>query len=254
MDYDDDFVRGLEFLWGDGLLSPGGAEEIREIFKDVEAKDKFVLDIGCGLGGFDRMMVTDHGVRQVVGIDIVEYLINRAQADARQAGLEHSIDYRLVEPGLLDFADATFDIVFSKDAIIHIEDKRSVYEEILRVLKPGGVFTGGDWLGSDTTNTSKRVREWLDYSSLEFYFCTAGQLKIMLNEIGFESVSTRDRTAWYLNEVRQEVAKVTGASRKRFAELFGRPAAEYRYGSSSRKMRVAEAGELRPTLIRAIKP
>jgi len=254
MDYDDNFVRGLEFLWGDGLLSPGGIGELSEIFKNTDANGKLVLDIGCGIGGFDRMMIKNHGVRQVVAIDIVEYLVDRARADAKQAGLAQRIDYRLVEPGPLDFDGETFDIVFTKDTIVHVEDKRSAYEEIFRVLKSGGVFAGSDWLGSDATGNSERVRDWLDYSGLEFYFCTARELRNLMEKVGFETVTTRDRTKWYLEEVRQEVAKVTGDSRKRFVELFGEETAQFRYGSSSRKMRVAEAGELCPTLIRAVKP
>ena len=49
-------------------------------------------------------------------------------------------------PGPLPFADASFDIVFSKDALLHVPDKDALFAEIFRVLKPGGVFAASDWM------------------------------------------------------------------------------------------------------------
>ena len=43
-------------------------------------------------------------------------------------------------PGPLPFTDASFDVVFSKDALLHVPDKDALFAEIFRVLKPGGVF------------------------------------------------------------------------------------------------------------------
>jgi ubiquinone/menaquinone biosynthesis C-methylase UbiE len=40
----------------------------------------------------------------------------------------------------------SFDIVFSKDALLHVPDKDALFAEIFRVLKPGGVFRRVDWL------------------------------------------------------------------------------------------------------------
>ena len=54
--------------------------------------------------------------------------------------------FQLVEPGPLPFADQSFDAVFTKDAIVHIPDKPPFYREVLRVLRPGGLFVGSDWL------------------------------------------------------------------------------------------------------------
>ena len=254
MAYDDNFVRGLEYLWGDGFLSPGGPEEFLQILKGIAVAGKVVLDIGCGLGGFDRLLVEEHRAQKVTAIDVVDYLIDRARQDANSAGLNDRIEYHLVSPGPLLFQDAQFDIVFSKDAIVHVEDKFSMYQDIYRVLKPGGVFAGSDWLGSDATNESELVQDWLEYSGLEFYFRTADQISEILRSIGFESVTARDRNQWYRRAVREEIAKVTGESGERFCRLFGPESAAFRLESSSRKLKVADAGELRPTLLRAQKP
>ncbi len=43
----------LEYVWGDGWLSPGGPEEIGRLLEGIDLRDKSVLDIGCGVGGVD---------------------------------------------------------------------------------------------------------------------------------------------------------------------------------------------------------
>ena len=253
MAYDDQFVRGLEWLWGDGFLSPGGREEISEIMRGISIKDNTVLDIGCGIGGIDRLLVTEHKARKVIATDVIESLIERARNDSKLAGLAEQIEYRLITPGPLEFDDGAFDVVFTKDAIIHIQDKRSIFEDIHRVLRRGGLLVGSDWLGSDTTEQSKLVHDWLDFSKLDFHFQTAAQLQELLTDIGFGSVRTRDRNDWYKQAVRAEIAMVSGDSGQMFAEKFGKEMADKRLRSSTLKMRAVDAGELRPTHFSAVK-
>ncbi|MDE0308468.1 MAG: methyltransferase domain-containing protein [Acidiferrobacterales bacterium] len=253
MAYDEKFVRGLEWMWGDGFLSPGGREEVREILRGTSIEGQTVLDIGCGIGGIDRLLVTEHKARKVVAIDVIETLVTRARLDTEAAGLTGRIEYRLVEPGQLDFDDAEFDVVFTKDAIVHIKDKRSIYEDIRRVLRPGGVVVGSDWLGGDKTEQSERVRAWLDFSKLDFHFHTAAQLKRLLMQVGFSSVRTRDRNGWYGDAVRVEIASVSGERRSGFVEKFGEEMAANRLQSSTLKMKAVDAGELRPTHFSAVR-
>ena len=48
--YDDLHIDFLEDLWGEGYLSPGGAEEALRVVQGLDLKGKRVLDIGCGSG------------------------------------------------------------------------------------------------------------------------------------------------------------------------------------------------------------
>ena len=138
-EYPDDFVAGLEWVWGEGFLSPGGPEEIGAIVEGLDLSGKRVLDIGCGLGGADVVLVRELGAGHVVGIDIEEPLVDRARQLVADAGLGDRIEIQLVEPGPLPFDEGFFDVVFSKDSIIHIPDKPRFYIDVLRVLRPGGV-------------------------------------------------------------------------------------------------------------------
>ena len=57
-EYTDDFVSGLEWMWGEGFMSPGAEEEIAVMLADLPIANKTVLDIGCGIAGADIALVT----------------------------------------------------------------------------------------------------------------------------------------------------------------------------------------------------
>ena len=53
MQYAKDFTDALQFMWGEGFLSPGGPEEVAEMVAGIDLGGRRVLDIGSGLGGVD---------------------------------------------------------------------------------------------------------------------------------------------------------------------------------------------------------
>lgn len=254
MAYNNQFVTGLEWLWGKGFLSPGGPAEVALILERTSLNNKRVLDIGCGIGGIDRLLVKKHGAAHVTGIDVEPHLLERARTDAEVEDLGECIDYKLVDKDVLEFDDQSFDIVFSKDSIIHIKDKQFIFNEIYRVLRSGGAVAGSDWLGDERKKKSKLMEHWLIINNLDFTFISASDLRQMLEKAGFASVSTRDRNKWYQQAVRDEIDMVTGKNREAFVEIVGEERARQRFESSSAKLKVVDAGELRPTHFYGVKP
>ena len=144
IEYTDERITKLQTTFGKGFLSPGGMEEVAKIVEGIDIRGKEVLDIGVGIGGPACLLVTKHGAGRVTGIDVEEPVLKEAQATVSFQNLQNQIDLQFVTPGPLPFDDATFDIVFSKDSIIHIADKQSLFSEVYRVLKPGGVIVIGE--------------------------------------------------------------------------------------------------------------
>ncbi len=206
-----------------------------------------MLDFGCGLGGIDVLLATVHGAGGVVGIDIEPDLVERARETVRRAGVGERVELQLVEPGPLPFEDGSFDVVFSKDSIIHVADKPALYADLARVLRPGGIFVGSDWLRGGDGPQSAAMRDWLDYVGLTFAMRSAEEMCAEIEAAGFEQVRTRDRNEWYREEVRREIEAVEGERGRALAELAGAEAAARRLRSSTLKLEVVERGELRPT-------
>jgi SAM-dependent methyltransferase len=97
-----------------------------------------VLDLGCGAGTdllIAAQMVGPEG--QAIGIDMTPTMLDRARASAQQMGLENvEVHEGLIES--LPLADASVDVITSNGVIDLVPDKDAVFDEIDRVLRPGG--------------------------------------------------------------------------------------------------------------------
>ncbi len=252
--YNENFIVALQWMWGDGYLAPGGAGEVEELLRDVDLTGSRVLDIGSGLGAIAILLAERHGAKEVVGIDVEPHLVEHSRDRARNAGVSNRVTFELVEPGPLPFADASFDAVFTKDAIVHIPDKPPFYGEVLRVLKPGGLFIGSDWLRGGSGEPPPIARDWLAFVHLDFRMRNLDETKEALETAGFLDVRMNDRNHWYQNEVKAELAALTGARFEGLVERIGEAAADYRRRSSELKQQVIDAGFLRPTHFLGYKP
>ncbi len=97
-----------------------------------------VIDAGSG-GGFDSFIAAGQVGPEgsVVGIDMTEEMLAKSRATADAMGLGH-VEFR---DGLLEempVEDGWADVVISNGVINLCSDKRGVFAEIMRVLRPGG--------------------------------------------------------------------------------------------------------------------
>ncbi len=97
-----------------------------------------VVDIGSG-GGFDCFVAAQQigPGGQVIGIDMTEEMLEKSRDTARTMALDH-VEFRegIIEE--MPVEDSWADVVISNGVINLCADKRSVFAEIDRVLKPGG--------------------------------------------------------------------------------------------------------------------
>ena len=76
--YTDNVNAALQWMWGDGYLSPGGSEEVAAMLREVDVGGRHVLDIGCGLGAAAIELAQKHGARSVLGVDVEPHIDSRA--------------------------------------------------------------------------------------------------------------------------------------------------------------------------------
>ena len=92
-EYSEDILFRAQRLWGEGFLSPGGPSEVAHLVRGCGFEGKTVLDIGCGLGGVDLLLVKEHGVARLIALDIEPRLVEIAKASAMEASASDRIDF-----------------------------------------------------------------------------------------------------------------------------------------------------------------
>jgi arsenite methyltransferase len=97
-----------------------------------------VADLGSG-GGFDCFIAAGQvgSEGRVIGIDMTEEMLGRSRAAASAMGLRN-VEFRQGVIEDLPIEDASVDVVISNGVINLCADKRRVFAEVMRVLKPGG--------------------------------------------------------------------------------------------------------------------
>jgi len=253
-EYDDGMLALLQIMWGDGFLSPGGAEELNRVLEGSSLKGCRVLDIGCGLGVIDALLVTQHQAASVVGIDIDPALLESMRVRIERAGLADRIEGVAVTPGPLPFSEAAFDVVFSKDSLVQIPDKSAIFAEVLRVLRPGGRFVASDWLRGGTGEYSPEMMEYFRLEGIAYNMATLQESATALRAAGFVDVDIHDRHDWYRELARREYAAMQGPLRSVIVERIGIERAAHFVANWAQLVVVLDRGELRPSHLKALKP
>jgi SAM-dependent methyltransferase len=253
IEYPDDVTAKLELVFSKGFLSPGGPEEVTKIVEDIDLRGKKVLDVGVGLAGPACALVRDHGAAHVTGIDIEQPLLTRAEETVAAYGLQEQVSLKLVTPGPLPFDDESFDIVFSKDAIIHIPDKLAIFKEIYRVLRPGGWTVMSDWhCGSEPF--SEEMIDWVENSGLSFALTQLQTDGGLLSEAGFVDALTLDRNSWFAAHCQRSLERMRGPDHGQLVAELGQEDADILISAAIRRATIASQGQLRPGHIRGRKP
>lgn len=251
--YPPRMIAMLEAVWGEGFLSPGGPAEVARVLEGHDIRGKAVLDIGCGAGGIDVALVQAHGAGYVTGIDVEDSVITHARALVARKGLTDHVGLIKVAPGPLPFPPGTFDVVFSKDSIVHIPDKHALMAEVARVLKPGGWFLASDWL-IGVEMISPQMAEYIAAEGLDFGMATPARYGAAMAAQGFHDIRITSRNAWYREEARREVARMKGELGASAAAVVGQDFVDQNIGIWERMIPVLDSGEHCPTHLAGQKP
>ncbi|MBI4789033.1 MAG: methyltransferase domain-containing protein [Chloroflexi bacterium] len=163
----------------------------------IKPGDK-VLDMGCGTGDLTLTAAKSTGASgSAYGIDAAPEGIEIARKKAKRSGVAAIFNVGLIEK--LDFADANFDVVISRLVIHHLPDdlKRRGFEEIFRVLKPGGRVFLADFKPPTNPLLAHAAIALVGHRMM-VRSNNAGSLSSLIAEAGFGNVVSEPKRSMFL--------------------------------------------------------
>ncbi len=152
----------------------------------------YVLEVGCGSGGYALHLIEKLGCR-LVGLDLNSPGTHNANQLAQAKGLASQAHFEQCDASKpLAFDRHTFDAVFANDVLCHLPGRSQVLAEIFRILKPGGrmLFSDALIVGGLLTQEEIATR-----SSIGFYvYSPPGENERLLDQAGFRDIRATDTT------------------------------------------------------------
>ncbi len=146
--------------WSTGTETKEQAQEqlIRELISRAQVgRDARILDVGCGLGGTAIYLNRTLGAH-VTGVTISPKQVEIGNSLTRHLGAD--VRFLLMDAEALDIDDR-FDVVWSVEAISHLDNKADCFRAIARLLKTGGKLVLADWFRSSAV-TAAQARQFID--------------------------------------------------------------------------------------------
>jgi len=148
---------------------------------------EIVLDMGAG-AGFDCFLASARvgSSGKIIGVDITSEMVDKARANARKGGYSN-IDFRQGDLENMPVADNYVDVVISNCVINLVPNKKMVFKEAFRVLKPGGRLAVSDVV------LQKELPEFVKRSTEAYIGCLAGAIMKeeyleIIKKVGFQEV------------------------------------------------------------------
>ncbi|CAG5990451.1 unnamed protein product [Menidia menidia] len=210
--------RGIlryEKMFGAGYVSTGGPGTTRVFVDLLNLKPgQKVLDVGCGIGGGDFYMAKTFGV-EVLGLDLSDNMVEIAMERAATEKLP-SVQFEVADATKRTFPDGSFDVIYSRDTILHIDDKLSLFKRFHSWLKPGGQLLISDYCcgkkpWTPTFEAYVKQRGYVLYTPSEY-----GKF---IQEAGFSNVRAEDRTAQFIQVIQTELQRAE-AIKEEFIQEF----------------------------------
>jgi sarcosine/dimethylglycine N-methyltransferase len=173
-----------------------------------------VIDIGAGYGGSARYLAEQHGCH-VTALNLSEVENARNRSTNAERGLDQRIDVVDGSFESIPAEDASFDVVWSQDAILHSGDRIKVLAEIARVLRPGGQVIFTDPMQSDDCpdGVLDPILERIHLDTLG----SPGFYRAQLEHHGFEDIRFEDHS----EQLVRHYSRVLAETEQREGDLDG---------------------------------
>jgi ubiquinone/menaquinone biosynthesis C-methylase UbiE len=168
----------------------GGVDATRALIRRAGITPAMrVLDIGGGLGGPARLIAHDTGCTVTV-LDLCEESCQVGESLTARVGLAERVMFRHGSALALPCPDGAFDRAWMQHTTMNIAEKERLYQEIYRVLRPGGWLAMQEVLAGPVQPIHFPV-PWAGDASISF-LRSAAEIRALLREVGFREVAWDD--------------------------------------------------------------
>lgn len=244
-------ILRYEKIFGDGYISTGGPETTDDLCARLGPALKpgvRVLDVGSGIGGAAFYLAKTYGAR-VTGIDLAPEMIAIGLERARQANAPETVKFLIGDILKTEFPES-FDVIWSRDALMHIHDKPTLFRRLHDLLAPGGRLVVTDYArgaGPGSPEFQAYVR------STGYHLVDPASYGKLLEAAGFVDVVAEDATDKFLDIMKREAGRLA-ANRQDFVGLFSESDLNYLIDRWAMKDGFCRAGDMKWGIYQARRP
>jgi phosphoethanolamine N-methyltransferase len=235
-------ILRYEKIFGEAYISTGGHATTEDLCARLGSSLRpgaRLLDVGSGIGGAMFHLVKTYGVK-ATGIDLAQEMIAIAEEKTAERGMEDSVTSILGDVLETSFPEP-FDIIWSRDAFMHIPDKARLFARLYALMAPGGRLVITDYARGKTPGSPEfeRYIEKTGYSVIE-----PEQYGEVLKGAGFVDVVVDDATAKFVEILRKEADSLV-ARREEFLASFSEADLNYLVERWAMKIGFCQAGDMK---------
>lgn len=201
----DDLIQFEEF-------HIGGREATRKLAQLADLKKGMsALDIGSGIGGPARTLAAEFDCN-VTGLDLTKEYTLAAEMLTARLGLSDKVAFRHGNAVDMPFDNESFDVVWMQHTSVNIEDKKKLFSEIHRVLRPNGKLAFHEIMAGSVPELYFPVF-WASDKDLNFLI-TPKEYRDLLQESGFKELVWNIVTDEAIQFIKERIAEAMKGSQK----------------------------------------
>jgi len=204
--YSRNGITRYEEIFGKTFVSVGGELTTAQFVARLNLRPgQRVLDVGAGAGGSAFYMARMYDV-DVHGMDLSTNMtgIAKEYRNQMEPAVKHRVQFYVEDITQVELPPNFYDVVYSRDTIMHIEDKLTLYKKLLSSLKPGGKLLVSDYTHGDKEH-SQRFKAYAAQRNYQLH--TVEEYGKILKKAGFDNVQAEDKTDLMLDIMALEMEK-----------------------------------------------